>query len=235
MFGKSVLRVEAMSLSRFIAWSLLLSAFALWAGPSSTLYAADEKGTAQHTSAAHDGAHAIGDPTHGNASNRLYEAVDWREDMAIFTAIVFLLLLAGLYATAWKPIMSGLEKREHTIANNMHAAERAALDAQAKLREYEAKLAAASEESTRMVANARKDAEAAGARIIAEAQDEAARQRVRTIAEIDAAKRAALSELADKSTDVAMTLAQRIVGREVKAADHQNMIQDMLSQLPSHN
>jgi F-type H+-transporting ATPase subunit b len=165
----------------------------------------------------------------------VYEAVDFREDMAIFTAVVFLLLLAGLYATAWKPIMNGLAKREHTITSNMQAAERAALDAQAKLREYEAKLAAAAEEATRMVAEARKDAEAAGARIITEAQDEAARSRERAIAEIDAAKRAALSDLANKSTDVAMTLAQRIIGREVKAADHQNLIQDMLSQLPSHN
>lgn len=217
----------------------MLAAAVLWAVPGSALRAADEKpasaAAAEHAGGAHAGAHAIGDPTHGNASPGLFNAVDWRSDMAIFTAIVFLLLLLGLYASAWKPIMNALEKREHTISGNMQAAERAALDAQAKLREYEAKLAAASEEATRMVAAARKDAEAAGARIVAEAQEEAARQRERTLTEIDAAKRAALTELANKSTDVAMSLAQRIVGREVKAADHQNLIQDMLSQLPSHN
>lgn len=232
-----------MSLSRLIARSLLLAAVALWATPSSVLFAqaepagaaATENAGEGHPGGAHAAEHAFADPTHGNASNSLYEAVDWREDMAIFTAIVFLLLLAGLYGAAWKPIMNGLEKREHTIASNMQAAERAALEAQTRLREYEAKLAAASEEATRMVAEARKDAETAGARIIAEAQEEAVRQRERTIAEIDAAKRVALTELASKSTDVAMSLAQRIVGREVKAADHQNLIQDMLSQLPSHN
>lgn len=228
-----------MSLSRLIALSLMLAAAVLWAVPGSALRAADEKpagaATAEHGAGSHAGEHAIADPTHGNASPALFNAVDWRSDMAIFTAIVFLLLLLGLYASAWKPIMNALEKREHTISGNMQAAERAALDAQAKLREYEAKLAAASEEATRMVAQARKDAEAAGARIVAEAQEEAARQRERTLTEIDAAKRAALTELANKSTDVAMSLAQRIVGREVKAADHQNLIQDMLSQLPSHN
>lgn len=217
----------------------MLAAAVLWAVPGSAVRAADEKpagaAAAEHAGDAHAGEHAIGDPTHGNASEELYNAVDWRSDMAIFTAIVFLLLLLGLYASAWKPIMNALEKREHTISGNMQAAERAALDAQAKLREYEAKLAAASEEATRMVAQARKDAEAAGARIVAEAQEEAARQRERTLTEIDAAKRAALTELANKSTDVAMSLAQRIVGREVKASDHQNLIQDMLSQLPSHN
>ena len=96
-------------------------------------------------------------------------------------------------------------------------------------------VAEARSDATTQVAEARKDAESAGARIVAEAQEEAARRRERTIAEIEAAKRVALSELANKSTDVAMTLAQRIVGREVKAADHQNLIQDTLSQLPSHN
>ena len=226
-------RVEAMSLWRSIASWLLMVAAVLAASSSSTLA---QEPVAQTPAAGHAAAtHEIGDPTHANASDNLYKAVDFREDMAIFTAIVFLLLLVGLYLAAWKPIMEGLEKRERTIANNILAAERAASEAQTRLSEYEAKLAAASEEATRMVASARKDAEAAGERIVAAAQEEAARQRERTIADIDAAKRAALSELAVKSTDVAMTLAQRIVGREVKAADHQNLIQDMLAQLPSKN
>ena len=220
-----------MSLSRLVAGSLLTVAVALLSSMFSSHCIAQEPTAAHSPSAGHD----IADPTHGNASDNLYKAVDFREDMAIFTAIVFLLLLVGLYLAAWKPIMEGLEKRERTIANNILAAERAATEAQTRLSEYEAKLAAASEEATRMVANARKDAEAAGERIVAAAQEEAARQRERTIADIDAAKRVALSELATKSTDVAMTLAQRIVGREVKAADHQNLIQDMLAQLPSKN
>ena len=225
-----------MSQSSSIARWLMLVVAVLLPGSGSALSAAEEKSAGTAATATHGSdAHEFGDPTHGNASDALYKAVDFREDMAIFTAIVFLLLLIGLYLAAWKPIMDGLEKRERTITGNIQAAERAAADAQARLSEYEAKLAAASEEATRMVANARKDAEAAGERIVASAQEEAARQRERTIADIDAAKRVALSELASKSTDVAMALAQRIVGREVKAADHQNLIQDMLAQLPSKN
>ncbi len=216
-----------MSILRF---SVLLFVVALLMSGLSTTARAEEKSGDGHGHAAE-----VADITHANASDKLYEAVDFREDMAIFTGIVFLLLVLGLYVAAWKPIMEGLEKREKSIAGNIQAAEQASADAQAKLKEYEAKLASASEEATRMVADARKDAESAGARIIAAAQEEAARQRERSVADIDAAKRAALSELASKSTDVAMALAQRIVGREVKASDHQNLIQDMLSQLPSKN
>ncbi len=219
-----------MSLSRVFSCTMLFVVALVVMTSGRVSMAADEKGAAD----AHGHA-AVADPTHADASNQLYKAVDFREDMAIFTAVVFLLLLVGLYFAAWKPIMEGLEKREHTIAGNIKAAEQANADAQAKLKEYESRLAAASEEATRIVAEARKGAEAAATRIEAEAQDEAARIRERSVAEIDAAKRVALGELAAKSTDVAMALATRIVGREVKAADHQKLIQDMLAQLPSKN
>lgn len=225
-----------MSLSRYVFWSLTLFAALLLQGSPAALFAADEKAAAStesHSSGSHSS--EIHDPNHGSSSPVLYKAVDFREDMAIFTAIVFLLLLAGLYVAAWKPIMAGLEQREHAIASNMLAAEAAASDAQAKLKEYEAKLSGAAEEATRMVMAARKDAEVAGARIVAEAQEEAARQRQRGESDIESAKRIALSELASKSTEVAVSLAQRIVGREVKSADHQKLIQEMLSQLPSNN
>ena len=161
--------------------------------------------------------------------------IDWRTDLAFFSAIVFGVLLVVLGATAWKPIMQGLEKRERGIADNITRAEKAANDATAKLAEYEAKLSAAAEESQRIVAEARKDAEAAGQKLIAAAQEEAARSRDRAVADIESAKRVALSELAAQSTDVAMSLAQRVVGREVRAEDHQSLIQDMLAKLPSQN
>ncbi len=180
------------------------------------------------------GEHEI-DPTHSNMTDVGEDPAEWRADKAIATLIVFGVLLALLSAFAWKPIAAGLEKRERTILANIKNAEQAAKDAAAKLVEYEAKLSAAAQEAQQIVAEARKDAEAAGQRLLAAAQEEAARQRDRAVADIDSAKRVALNELAERSTDVAMTLASRIVGREVKAGDHQGMIQDMLKQMPSKN
>lgn len=209
-------------------------------------HAQDDDSAAEHEHAeaaapAGGDAHADGevhidnDPTHANISDATWELIDFRTDMALFSALVFLLLLAGLSAVAWKPIMQGLEKRERGIADNIARAEKAAADSTARLAEYEAKLATAAEETQRMIAEARKDAEAAGQKLVAAAQEEAARQRDRAIADIEAAKRIALSELATQSTDVAMSLAQRVVGREVRAEDHQGLIQEMLGKLPSNN
>ena len=184
---------------------------------------------------AHSEEHHDNDPTHGNMSDKTWGVVDFRTDMAFFSAIVFLLLLAGLSMTAWKPIMDGLEKREEGIATKIANAEQAEQDAAAKLSEYEAKLATANQEAQDIVSQARKDADAAGQKLIAEAQEEAVRQRERAAVDIESAKLVALSELANQSTDVAMSLAERVVGREVKADDHQNLIQEMLSKLPSNN
>ena len=131
--------------------------------------------------------------------------------------------------------MEGLEKRERRISDNIAQAEQASQTAEAKLAEYEAKLSSANEEAQVIVSDARKDAEAAGQKLVAAAQEDAARIRERANADIESAKRVALGELADQSTQVAMSLAQRIVGREVKAEDHQSLIQEMLAKLPSQN
>ncbi|MFN3190519.1 MAG: F0F1 ATP synthase subunit B [Aureliella sp.] len=182
-----------------------------------------------------DGHHVDNDPTHANMTDQTYEVIDFRTDMALFSGVVFLLLLAGLSLTAWKPIMEGLQKREESIANNIAQAEQASEDAQAKLAEYEAKLATANDEAAQIVSDARKDAEAAGQKLVAAAQEDAAKIKERATSDIESAKRVALGELADQSTAVAMSVAQRVVGREVKADDHQGLIQEMLSKLPSKN
>ncbi len=202
---------------------------------SEASHADEAHGAEAHAHAAHEPGHIGNDPTHANATGPLYEVIDWRTDLAVFSALVFVALLVVLGATAWKPIMQGLEKRERGIADNISRAEKAANEASAKLAEYESKLAAAAQESQRIVAEARKDAEAAGQKLIAAAQEEAARSRDRAVADIESAKRVALSELASQSTDVAMSLAQRVVGREVRAEDHQSLIQEMLAKLPSQN
>lgn len=187
-----------------------------------------------HSDAGHDEEHDT-DFTHSNMSDDAYAVTEFRADMAFFSALVFLILLVGLTAVAWKPIMDGLEKRERNIADNIANAEKASSEAEAKLADYESKLASAAEEAQQIVAEARKDAEAAGQKLVAAAQEEAAAQRDRAASDIESAKRVALSELATKSTDVAMSLAQRVVGREVKADDHQGLIQEMISKLPSNN
>ncbi len=175
------------------------------------------------------------DLTHGHAGQKLEDLIDIKSDRTFFTLIVFGLLCGGLYLVGWKKIKEGLEQRELGIAKQITDAKKASEDALAKLKEYERKLATAHAEATELMTQARKDAEAAGQRIVAESQAEATRQRDRALADIETAKQAALSELAGKSTDMAFSLARRVVGRELNTNDHSNLIQEALRQMPNRN
>jgi F-type H+-transporting ATPase subunit b len=181
-----------------------------------------------------DGHHEV-DLTHGHASSQLLAPVEWRTDKAIFSAIVFGLLLLGLYFAAWKKIQAALTAREEKIDKQIRDAKYASEEAQRKLAEYQQKLDSAALQAQEMLVQAKKDAEASGQRIVSEAQAEAQRQRDNVLAEIDAAKVAAIGEIGKKSTDLAFSLARSIVGREVKAEDHQQLIQEALRKLPSAN
>ena len=184
--------------------------------------------------AAHD-THELHDPTHSFAGAMQANPMEWRADGAIFSFIVFLLLLAVLGMFAWKPISQGLEKREAGIAKAIDDAKKASEAAAVAMKEYQKKLEAAQTQAQEMVSQARKDAEASGQRIVADAQAEAARQRDRALADIETAKQAALAELAGRSTDMAFSLARRVVGRELNTNDHQNLIQEALRQMPNRN
>ncbi len=107
----------------------------------------DEAADAHSAGGGHDDGHHDTDPTHGNMTDDGYSLVEFRADMALFSAVGFLLLLAGLITFAWKPIMEGLEKREQRIAAEKKQKEEDAAAAAAKLAEYEAKLSNAAEEA----------------------------------------------------------------------------------------
>ena len=187
---------------------------------SSTLASSDEHGP---------------DNTSAHASESLDSLLDFKTDKTIWSVVVFGLLFGGLYAFAWKPISEGLAQREQGIASQISEAKKSADEAMAKLKEYDSKLQSAHAQSADLINQARKDAEAASQRIVAEAQAEAGRQRDRALADIESAKQIALSDIAGKSTDIAFSLARRVVGRELRTEDHKQLISESLNKMPSQN
>jgi F-type H+-transporting ATPase subunit b len=182
-----------------------------------------------------DHGHGSHDNTHKNASPNLSKVDEIRFDQALATFVIFLLLAAILAKFAWGPIVEGLDKRESGIAKMIDDARLAQEQAEAQLRSYEAKLAAATEEARTMVAQARADAEAAKDRIQNEAKELAAKERAKAIDDINAAKNAALQQIAEKSVNTAIALASNIVKREVKPEDHDRLVSDALGQFSKLN
>ena len=185
-----------------------------------------------------EGDHGAHDPTNlaeGNPSPALPSPADMRFDLAIYTFVVFLILLAILYKFAWGPIARGLDQREETIARQIEEARLASEKAAHQLQEYEARLAAATEEARQIVGQSRKDAEVAKDKIMAEARELAQKERERAVADITSAKNQALAEIAQKSVSTAVTLAGNIIRREVKPQDHEQLIGEALGQFTKLN
>src|SRR5690348_9297169 len=80
-------------------------------------------------------------------------------DLAVFSAIIFLLLVAILGKFAWPTITAALDERERKIADHIAAAEARDQESKRLFAEHEAKLAAAAGEVRAMLDEARRDAE----------------------------------------------------------------------------
>ena len=154
---------------------------------------------------------------------------------AVCNIAIFLGVLAVLSKFVWPEILNGLKAREEKIHGDLAAAETARTEADKLKAEFQAQLDEAQSQVQTMLAQARKDSEANGQRIIDEAKAEAARQTERAVAEIETAKKVAISELAGQTSDMAIGVAKQIVGRELKPEDHQELIRQSLDRLPSNN
>ena len=157
-------------------------------------------------------------------------AVQLVPDTLLFSFIIFGVLLAVLYKFAWGPIVEGLELREKKMIDDIEEARAAKERAQTQLAEYEAKLAGAESEAAALIAEAKDDALAAKDKIMADASEEAQRTKDRALADIEAAKNAAVRDLAESSVDSAVSLAGSIVGRSLDKKDHKDLIEKSISQ-----
>jgi F-type H+-transporting ATPase subunit b len=156
--------------------------------------------------------------------------LEWKGDLAIWTAVVFLVLLAVLWKFAWKPIADGLDKREKQIADQIAEAARTNQEARQLLADYQQKLVASRDEVRGILDQGRRDAEALGRELLDKAKGEALAERNRSLQQIEAATAGALQELAQRSASLAVELAGKIVGSRLTASNHTQLIEKAVAE-----
>jgi len=160
-------------------------------------------------------------------------------DLAIFSAVVFLLLLGILGKYAWPQIAAALDERERKIADNIAAAEAKHEESKRLFAAHEAKLTAAAGEVRELLEEARRDAEHTKSRIVAEAKQAAEEERGRAVREIEQAKGSAMQELALMSANLAIDLARKVVREQLTKEKQDQLVREALSKLvttkPSQN
>lgn len=151
---------------------------------------------------------------------------DWKTDLAVYSFVVFVILMAILTKFAWKPISEALDKREQTVASNIAKAQGAADEAKVMLAQYQQQLAGAADQVRAMLDEARRDAETTKAAIIEEAKKSAEAEHDRAVRDIKTATDSALQQLAEKSADLAVDLAGKVLQSKLTKADHQQLVAD---------
>jgi len=159
-----------------------------------------------------------------------FRGFNFRGDLAIWTAVVFLVVLALLGKFAWKPIAEGLDKRERGVADQIAQAEAANQKAKEILADYERKLAAAQDQVRAILDQGRHDADQVGHTLIDKAKEEAKAEYQRAVHQIEAATTAALEELADRSATLAVELAGKIVRAKLSPSDHARLIEQAVGE-----
>ncbi len=149
-------------------------------------------------------------------------------DLAIFTGLVFLVLLAILWKF-WARTAQGLDRREQGIADQISEAERNNAGARQLLEQYRQKLAASGEEVQRMIEAARRDAEKAGHQIVEKAKADAHAEHRRALGEIEQATANALKDLAAESAALAVELAGKIVAAKLDPKAHSQLIEQAVA------
>lgn len=184
---------------------------------ATTVAAADD-----HAAVAHDDEHGDGKPS---------LPIQFQGDLAIWSAVTFLLFLFVVSKLAWEPLGGALSAREGKIAGDIKAAEENRHKAEALLRDYETKIAKTHDEVKEILAEARRDAEHTKQEIVAAAQREAEASRQRAVNDIEQAKNTALTELFDFVSSNVMQATERVVQRSLTGDDQERLVREALADL----
>ncbi|MBI4580816.1 MAG: F0F1 ATP synthase subunit B [Planctomycetes bacterium] len=150
---------------------------------------------------------------------------------ALWTLLIFVLVLVVLRRFAWGPILSGLQRRERFIRESLETAKRDREAAETRLREYEQKLIAAREEASHIVEEGRRDAEVTRRKIEQDARAAGEAMLERAKREIGVARDTALRDLYERSSELATSMAGSILKRQVSAEDHSRLVAEALAEL----
>lgn len=197
----------------------LATALVLSVGPTSAVAFADDAAA---------GGHAAAPAAEKNPS--LFEL---KPPLALATLIVFALLLFVLQKYAWKPLMQALHDREHQLEHTFQEAEKARTETARLLAEQKAQLDATAGEVRALLDEARQQSQKVRDDMVKQAQHEAESVRKRAEAEIGAARDQALMDIWGQAADLAVTVAGKVVPRELNSADHRKLVEKALADLPS--
>ena len=149
--------------------------------------------------------------------------------------ISFGILLWVLYKYALPPILETLETRERKIRESLDQAEQNRVTAEQKLKEYGARLQAAAKEAEALMSDAKQKAQ----RLLDENELRlrADSQRIKEEAsqDIERERRKAVEDIKAQTADLAILVAEKVIGRSLSDDDHRRFAQEALAEVATQS
>ena len=138
--------------------------------------------------------------------------------------IIFTILKRFLFA----PVQKVMAARQEQVDKMYGDAEEDRNAAMGMKQEYEARLATAREEADGIVKNAVQTAQRKGDAILAEASTQASRMKQKAEEEISMERKQMLMDVRSEISDIAVSIASKVVEREVQKKDHDSFVDEFI-------
>jgi len=150
---------------------------------------------------------------------------------ALWTVVIFVLVVLVLGKFAWGPILDQLKTRENFIHDALSAAKQQKEAAEASLKEYTEKLRAARGEADLIIAQSRSDAERLREEMVQKAKGEAETivQNAERQIRLEAGR--ALQQIRHEAADLSVMIASKLIQRNLSKEDNEKLIEDALRQV----
>ncbi len=146
-----------------------------------------------------------------------------------------LISLANLLIIFWvfkrflfKPVQKVMNARQEQVDKIYSDAEQDRSAAVSMKQEYEARLATAREEADGLVRNAVQTAQRRSDAIVAEATSQASHLKQKAEEEIARDKKQMLLDVKSEISDIAVSIASKVVEREIKKDDHERFVEEFI-------
>ena len=145
--------------------------------------------------------------------------------------IVFSILLLAVKHYAWGPVKDMMEKRRQKVIDDLDQAASDRKKAETLANEREAALKNSRQEATQILSVAKSNAQRTGKQIVSEAKAEASAIREKAKADAAKAKTDALNEAREEVADLSVTIAEKVIAKNLSAADQKDLVDQFIKGL----
>lgn len=150
---------------------------------------------------------------------------------ALWTLIIFLIVVFVLGKFAWGPVLGLLKEREELIHKSLSDAEKARHELERLNRESAQLIAQARTEADSILSRSRADAERAREEIRAQAKIQADTMVKNAERDIQLETARALQQIRGEAVDLSVMIASKLIGRNLTRADNERLIESALQEV----